>query len=155
MLILETKEQNILSVEEVKSYLRISHSADDRLLASMIKAAISFAEKYIGSHFIPKIIEEKFEDSKEIILSQRPIIQIEEISHANYELVGDKIILDKKYAKIKIIYSVGVENPESLSPCLLEALKNHICLLYDKRGDPNLFSYQAKSFYRDFKEVRI
>lgn len=155
MLVLETRDQNILSLEEVKSYLRISHSSDDRMLESMIKAAISFAEKYINAHFIPKIIEENFENSREIVLSQNPIIKIEEINVETYKLFGNKIKLDKKYENIKVIYLVGAINPESLSPYLIEAFKNHICLLYEKRGDPNMFSYQAKSFYRDFKEVRI
>lgn len=155
MLILEIKEQNILSVEDVKSYLRISHSSEDIMIGSMIKAAISFAEKYIGTHFISKMIEEKFAKIQYITLSQGPILKLEEISADKYELSGNNLLLDKKYETVKVIYSVGIENPMSLSPCLIEAFKNHVTLLYDKRGDPNMFSYQAKSFYRDFKEVRI
>lgn len=149
--ILEIKEQNILSLEDVKSFLRVSHSSDDRLLNSMILSAISFAEKYIGTHIIPKVIEEKFKDAKRITPSGKPLIKIEKIP-CSYEIRNGEIILDKQYKEIKITYLVGVED---ISPCLIEALKNHICLLYDKRGDPNMFSYQAKSFYRDFKEVRI
>lgn len=149
--ILEVKEQNILSLEDVKSFLRISHSSDDKLLKSMIFSAISFAEKYIGTHIIPKIIEERFENCMRVTLSQKPIIRIEEIG-CKYDIQRNEIIFDKKYDEMKITYLVGAED---ISPCLIEAIKNHICLLYDKRGDPNMFSYQAKSFYRDFKEIKV
>jgi hypothetical protein len=149
--ILETKNHNLLSISDVKSFLRISHSTDDSLIERQMAAAISFAEKYIGTHIIHKVIEEKFEDCQKIILSEKPLIKIEEVS-CLYEIKRNEIILDKKYKEVKVRYLVGAED---ISPCLIEAILNHICLLYDKRGDPNMFSYQAKSFYRDFKEIKI
>lgn len=149
--ILETKEQNIMSISDVKSFLRISHSADDTLIARLIRAAISFAEEYIGTHIIHKVIEEEFTDCQKITLSEQPILKIEEVA-APFNFERNKIILDQKYKEVKVRYLVGTEE---ISPCLIEALMNHICLLYDKRGDPNMFSYQAKSFYRDFKEIKI
>jgi len=160
--ILETLEQNFLTLQDVKSYLRISHSSDDKMILYMINSALNFAENFLDHHIIPKKLEIYFFNIRNIIIQQKPFIKLESLSNgramlspAEYEISGNRIDFKKLYPKICLEGVFGILDESEFDPSLRDAILNHITLLYDKRGNPDIYSYQAKSFYRDFRNINI
>ena len=115
--ILESSEQNILTLDDVKNYTRISTNNDDKLLTSMVNSAISMAENFIKISLVKKTIEVEVSDSSNIRLPFMPVMEIvrvtandEEVASEDVEIEGDVLNLSKhiECKKLKVIYSATV-----------------------------------------------
>jgi|TARA_R100000329_G_C7618265_1_gene219703 uncharacterized phiE125 gp8 family phage protein len=60
---------DILTTAEAKTHLRVTHSAEDTYIGTLIKVATSFAEKYCGGNFINTSYTMTMEDWKDVFVS--------------------------------------------------------------------------------------
>ncbi|MGV2432263.1 MAG UNVERIFIED_CONTAM: head-tail connector protein [Rickettsiaceae bacterium] len=160
--IISREAQNILSLEEVKSYLRIASSSDDSMITNMIDAAIIAAENFMRWNLVLKKIECVFIDVSILNLPLVPIAEVMEIlvdglslEEAKYKILSENIVLDKKYSHVKITYIAGFSDPMAIPAIIKEGLKNHIGFMYDNRGSKDLFSSSIFSLYETYRRVRV
>lgn len=75
--ILEKEEEIVLTIEEVKNFLRLSHDYDDALIKDLIQAATDYAENFTGKYINTRVIEcLVFQASKEIHIKYAPLKKV-------------------------------------------------------------------------------
>lgn len=160
--ILHREAQGILSLEEVKSYLRISDNLDDNLLTEMIASAINFAENFLDYQIIVKKVSLATSNINLLILPLKPAFLIAEVKvgenilgEKQYNLQDNILYFDQKYPKMKVTYFAGLEDANILPSIIKEALKSHIALMYDRRGETDLFSFDVGNLYKSFRIPKI
>jgi hypothetical protein len=120
-------EQNIfhyVSLQEMKSYLRVSHDEDDALIKTCVEASTKFIQEYCQYLLCECIVTCLYDNhnrnilefnrkSKIVYLPYRPIkrvlfIKTEDGIELGFKLDGDKVvILDDTFTKAFIIYKGG------------------------------------------------
>lgn len=158
--VLSVEKQNLLSLEEIKSYLRISEDYDDKLLAELALSAISSAEKFTRLSLLTKNIEVKsYSNAKSITLPLVPVININNISNdervlekEEYALFVDTIKFADSNKNITINYVSGLQTIES---DLKQGLLIHISSMYDQELVNFSFPKEALSLYQTYRKILI
>ncbi|RYE05671.1 MAG: phage gp6-like head-tail connector protein [Rickettsiaceae bacterium] len=165
------KAQKIWSIEQVKNYLRVSHSYDDDLIKNLIAAAISTAESFTGFcliareiTFISNLNKMKFE------LEYSPIKKLVSIHTQRnsdlFELNDNQYYVDLKrslfYLKeplyqqeLMLKYIAGFKASE-IPASVKQGILLHTCEMYDREGESNsVLSNENKNLYLPYKKIRI
>jgi len=144
--------QEIISLEEVKEYLKIDFSEQDKFISNTIVAAREYAEKFLSTHLVKKEFFQMHlgQNLQTITLVHKPILEIKSLSIINRE--REVITLDQKeyyfdqfneisisklaalYNLIEVKYTVGYENPDLIPMPLKTGMLMHVASIYD-RGD--------------------
>ena len=80
-----------VTLEELKSFLRITHNHEDGVLSGYIKAARMFCENYTGKSFINRELMarfEKIESTSSVFLPRGPIASVEEVKIYGPDQIG-------------------------------------------------------------------
>jgi len=150
---------NIITLTEIKEYLRLEHDKEDNLLLSAAQAAIDIIQKYTGlslyleqkTLYIPSLC------SCKIALPFTPVTEIKEIkinhrSIKEYNLSYETITLPlwAMGQKIEIIYEIGYrECPADLKMIILAYIAN----IYERNYDlamPDVI-LRSLSSYRHYR----
>ena len=137
-----TLGNEILSVQEVKDYVRIDTSADDALLLGMISQARIWCENYISRDIVSKNRTYYIDITPSGLfdLPFGPITSIEEVTIEGtattaYEILGldnETIELDQGSAeRVKITYITAGLNDSLLKQAMLQLISTY----YDNRAE--------------------
>ena len=137
-----TLGNEILSVQEVKDYVRIDTSADDALLSGMISQARIWCENYISRDIVSKNRTYYIDTTANGLfdLPFGPITSVEQITidgttTTAYEILGldnETIELDQGSAeRVKITYITAGLNDSLLKQAMLQLISTY----YDNRAE--------------------
>jgi uncharacterized phiE125 gp8 family phage protein len=158
----------LISLDIVKSYLKIEHKIEDELLNILTYSAINQCEAYTSLSLSKKnwvATYEAMREIQEIILPTRPVVNIASIEKYNssgekstvvqntYYLFEDRLIFKdaKVFTRMSIVFKAGYEKghlPAELKSILLE----HIADMYEKRNNS---AGCPKSKYKKFRRMRL
>ena len=162
--IIETRPQEIMSLDFVKNYIRISHNNDDALIVEMIEAAMDAAENYIAMALKLKIVETVIYNANEIWLPLIPVARILEVKSDDivlrdddFIIRGPRIRLEKltKTQKLEVRYIAGYEDPKHIPTSVKHGILIHVTQLYDNRGNPSVFTDRIFEIYRPYRKRNI
>jgi len=136
-----TTGSEIVSTSEFKAFARISTSADDTLIADIIKQSRIWCENYISrdivaknrTYYVPKSDTGIFDIPFGPIASISSV-HINGVANTDYTMLGldnESIDLDGPAEKVKIVYVTSGLNDELLQ----QAIKQLGTTLYDNRHD--------------------
>lgn len=135
-----TTGSEIVSTSEFKDYARVSTSADDTLIESIIKQARIWCENYISSDIVAKNRTYYIDETQGIFdLPFGPIASISSVTidgtaFTNYTTPGldnETIDLDGPAEKVKVTYVTSGQDDDLLQ----QAIKQLATTLYDNRSD--------------------
>lgn len=144
--------QEIISLEEVKEYLKIDFSEQDKFISNTIKATREYAEKFLSTHLVKKEFFQMHlgQNLQTITLTQNPVLEIKSLTIVNGERESikvnqkdydfdhfNKISISKLatlYNLVEVNYVVGYEDPDLIPMPLKTGMLIHIASIYD-RGD--------------------
>ena len=162
--IIARSKQNILTLEDVKNYSRISADNDDNLLESMIDSAIQIAENFIKVSLVQKVIEVVSDNVMNLALPFVPvagIIKVEadgkEIDLANVNL-NREVLTFAKYVeckKLKITYSAGNDDPLLVPAPIVQGIMQHISNMYDARGSGAVSMDGVLELYAPYRRMIV
>jgi len=131
----------LLTVQNVKDYVRIDTSADDSIIGEMITQARIWCENYISRDIVPKTRTYYLDSTNGIFdLPFGPVTSIQTVSINNtaitgYEVLGldnETIELDGGYAeRVKIEYTTSGLNDPLIKQSMLQLISTY----YDNRAD--------------------
>jgi len=166
--ILEKEEAEIVSMREIKSFLRIENDEDDQLLQEMLKAAIVIAESYIGKEIGQKTLKIEFDNISSNLFSFGEIkfSQITEIfgfknqnkyQIKNYFKTSKGVIIKDyyNYDKLEIICRSGHSIEDKLTPVIKMSLLAYIALLYENRSGGAQNILDAGKLYSHLKRIKV
>ena len=150
--IVKEPEGLIISLKEVKDYLKVENDLEDRIISMLIKAAEDAADKYM-LRYIRKTVFEYFEESSSSIIELRrarfnSVDKVELLSNGEWFETSDYSISSNSdiYSVIKIgpahsacriTFTVGYDElPPSLKTAILIIIAN----MYENRGDDSEYS---------------
>jgi hypothetical protein len=141
--IIEQSKQNILTLEDIKNYTRISVDNDDNLLNSIANAAIQIAENFIKISLLRKVIEVESDNAMNVRLPFVPVVDIIKVDADGDEIdtnnitVNEEILTFTKYVEckqLKITYVAGYDDPSLVPAPIVQGIMQHISSMYDARG---------------------
>ncbi|MDC0865193.1 head-tail connector protein [Rickettsiaceae bacterium] len=167
--ITNTQIKEILSLEEIKNYLRISHDYDDGLIKSLKESAINHAESFTGlslhkreiicdvqnsqSSILPKyihIIEVKKvwllrkNEKREITDSFGYIATDTQSLHFECDHIGDNITIE---------YIAGYQ--DSIPRTVQHGILMHVASMYEHAEDGASMSDKIRDLYLPYRVMKI
>lgn len=165
-----TKKQEIWSIEEVKNYLRVSHDYDDKMISSLIDAAISEAENFTGLTLKEKKITILITSAQQVIkLKYFPLFRILSIyQHNNLEediknqigyvdVERARILLDKKFIgeNLQVEYLSGYGDEIPIPRTISHGILLRVAAMYDRADDYGIIDKEIKNLYLPFRPFKI
>jgi uncharacterized phiE125 gp8 family phage protein len=159
-----------VKLDEVKTYLKIDSTIEDKLLLTFIAAAINQCEECTGlslskTHWcaVYKIMN----DVEEVILPKKPVINM--LSVGGYQHDGEKADIDKSlyyrfedrlvfrhipfFTKLYVNFEAGYDEDKNLMPAEIKAiLLEHIADMYEKRNRQSNFPIMK---YKKFRSMKL
>lgn len=165
--------QFLISLEDIKAYLRITGDYDDQLLKQMHDAAIDMAENYLGNSLTRQVITVDYEAKyfNKLDLPITPAEDIEQLmiifDEASLELTKDSdfilsqtkryVVLTNNYRAIgaRIKYNTTAKQPEEIPWAIIEGLLLHIAEMYEHQGIRASIPQSSIALYEPYKKIRI
>lgn len=158
-------DEATLSIESVKSYLKITHKHDDDLLKMLIASVASKCEIYTGLSLITKDFRLEYTaQNNKFHIPLRPLQKIHSIRSSNryqtdeipikyYSICQDYVIMHTLLSgQIYIYCSCGFGESEKDIPQEIKlAMTMHVADLYETRGYQSNFNMEAYNDFRLFK----
>ncbi|MGI4775418.1 MAG: head-tail connector protein [Janthinobacterium lividum] len=165
------RPQKIWSLDQVKNYLRVSHTYDDDLIKSLTETAINVAENFTSLcllsreiTFVSNLEEEKF------ALKYSPIRKLVSVSlgkaNLSFALANDQYYMD--FERSSLYLQRPISNNEltvkyiagfkaSAIPCSIkQGILLHVCEMYDREGEStSILSNESKNLYLPYKKIRV
>ncbi|APR98894.1 head-tail connector protein [Wolbachia endosymbiont of Folsomia candida] len=152
-----------VTLEEVKSFLRIENDQDDKLISSLIFGATDYAEWHMGKSLVKQTWQISCEDyvPRRLYLSYGPVREIisattKEKRSLNYYFsdIGSYIefhnCLNTK--RVDVIYEAGYENiPEQIKLGIMQ----HVSDVYRNRSEVNSNLSGIKEVYSPFRTLKV
>lgn len=168
ILSVKPEPQTIFSLENIKTYLRISDEYDNGWILELIDAAISAAENFLRITIIEKTVHTRFDSPYEKI--KLPLIPVSNVIAVNihkeeheillsqdeYEVHKDILLLKKppSYNFLSVKYIAGYKNG-FLPASVKQGIMLHIAQMYDSRGTNSSISTEMQSLYQPFRRIII
>jgi uncharacterized phiE125 gp8 family phage protein len=162
-----------LSLSEVKQYLRIDGTADDKLLVSLLAAARASAEKYLKRSLITQTWLLTYDGyaPSETLLPKGPVQSITSVkliardttetivSSSTYYLNAgkEKLIFDAPPIGhiVEILYVTGYGTASAVPDEIKQGMLAHISDLYDKRSESVALPESTRNLYSVHRLVRL
>lgn len=150
-------EERLVSLTELKTYLRVDDTADDTLIASLLSAAEDQVENFIGYSIYHGTYEEEYEPSGIIALHHAPCISVASIEdedgneYEDYEILPQGVLKLADYgtSTLTITYEGGYETiPEALKL----AIKLIVESLYNRLGSHGVSSERTGNYQVQYVE---
>lgn len=166
--IIDAPKQNLISLDYVKNFLRISHNYDDELLEDLVSAAIEAAEHYLRlklSRATIKIELPFAARNLEIALPLTPVAKIEEVilhdgdkkmSHP-FSSKNNMLLLKKMPAHQKIIciYVAGYNQAVDLPANIKRGIMMQVAEAYDNSDSVPLISEAICRNYKSYRKLSL
>ena len=164
----DIKTQEILPLEEVKNYLRISHKYDDNLIQSLIESATEAAENFTGLSINQRRIECKIQNAKSnFTLRYLPILSVEEVFLVKKEqkdkitnkfgyanTTTNRIHLNDDYVDqdIEIEYIAG---HKKIARTISHGILMHVASMYEHSENGTNLNSQIRDLYLPYRIIKI
>ena len=162
--ILSTEPQDILKIEAVKNYLRISHDYDDLWLHDLIDGAICAAENFLRTKLLCSIVQMSFDkiENYAVKLSGSPIAEILEVTANDecnfaYSIKDNVVRFDyiSGFKELRVKYIVGYKNQQDIPAYIRQALMLHVAEMYDNHGSVSVMSSEVQKLYQPYRIMSI
>lgn len=169
--IINEEENNILSIDEIKNFLRIDFDNDDKLLSKALNTATKQCELCISKTLNKKTyVYSTFNEVKEkICLQFEPIISIEKIEIVNTKniktvmnetnYIFDKVLnavifknVPTNFFRLDITYKAGFE---IVTDDLKQGLLYHIAKLYEDKTGFYPIPKASNLIYKNYKKIKL
>ncbi|WCR59550.1 MAG: hypothetical protein PG978_000986 [Wolbachia endosymbiont of Ctenocephalides felis wCfeF] len=158
-----------VTLEEVKSFLRVENDQDDKLISSLISVATDYAEWYTEKSLVKQTWQVSYEDyiPHRIYLSYGPVRiimsvtatisknQEEKILKYYFSNVGGYIefLSHLNAIRVDVVYEAGYDNvPEQIKLGIMQ----HVSALYKNReSEVKSYLSEVKGVYSPFREPRV
>jgi len=167
--IFSVEEREIWSLGEVKNYLRVSHTNDDKLITNLISSAVITAEQFLAVSFcIQKVTCLINKTPSYLRLKHIPVASLAKVFLLNRENKKDitedfgyvednkqKILFNQKYLsqKLEISYEAGLG--DKIPQPILQGVLTHIGMMYDfGENSANILS-EIKNIYMPYRSLKI
>lgn len=171
--ILDKTKQTICKLDDIKNYLRISHSYDDVLINKLILSAIDTAENFLRITLTPKLIEftAYSPSQKTFQLLYKPVVKIsnimirhksteQSITDIKYDLheINGILSLQKALQAQDVLilqYLSGFEEVE-VPHALQHGILMHISEMYEREEiTTSGLSQEIKNLYLPYRSLKI
>lgn len=167
--ILDRENQAILTLKEVKNFLRLSHDYDDLLVKDLIQASIDYAENFTGKFIdIRKVQCSVFQASNKIHIKYVPfnkVLSAEKKLQSGYEDIGDsigEINKDESLLEInplyidsdiiiKFICGYGKNTPKAIKTGILK----HVSSMYELNENALDPVEEIRNLYLPYRSFKI
>lgn len=166
--IIKRPQQNLISLDYVKNFLRLSHIYDDQLIEDLISAAIEAAENYLRQKLAKVVVKaEFFSASKnvEIFLPVTPVSKVEEVLLFNenekvshpWEIKQNQLIIKNmpRHQKIESTYLAGYADVAELPASIKRGIIMHVAESYDNLDSNVSISDSIKQSYKAFRRLSL
>jgi uncharacterized phiE125 gp8 family phage protein len=166
--ILERNNTPVLSLDRVKSYLRITHNDDDSLLHYLMGIAVEWVENELNKSLLRQK-RSVVHDNNCFCLPYGPLIDIISVKYhkkilaeGEYKVTpkGDSLVIEVpfhwKSPNIEVVYWAGFgENPDDIPPALRHAVLGTMEYLYDHKGDINALEDATLPWLKAHRTYRV
>lgn len=162
--ILSTNNDEIVKLDELKQYLKITYSDEDAVLQNYLLASIQTAENFMNISLSVKMIEFNIEVVNKIrfALPILPFLTLEKVVLEDKQEITDRcqvinnnLYLNSFYqGSLRIIYKCGT-TANTLAHAIKQGILSHAGGMYDKQVVDNEFLNSVFNFYRPFRKVLI
>lgn len=167
--ILSTDLQNMVTIPELKNYLRISHDYDDLWLSELIYCAIGAAENFMRIKLLGSKIKVDIHhlENSEVRLYGLPISEIiEVVAKGEQEVIfapesyylEDNILKFKEHRRAQdliIEYIVGYKDQTKIPAAIRQGVLLHIAEMYDSRGASASISGEVQKLYQPYRKMMV
>ena len=160
-----TNEEEILALDDVKSYLRVDHDKDDALILGIIKAAREYAENFCNI----TILKKEFKQINHIIhhgkihLNRMPLFSVLSVKADGRKTIKYSANIDDAYVLllggfqgmyVSTEYIAGFDSkkvPESIKTGMLM----HIAAIYDQGAALSNTPKATLNLYSSYKKILL
>jgi uncharacterized phiE125 gp8 family phage protein len=147
--VLEKATQLPVSMEMVKTYLRLQHTEEDALVEHLIKTAAEWIQESTGKSLLLQTCQYTH-SNQHFFLPYGPVLQITEVKVRGKILTAEQYTLDpakgfftleqplfrRSSTKVTVTYEAGFgENPEAIPEAIRNAILTAIAYLYENRDN--------------------
>lgn len=147
----------LVSVSDLKTYLRVDHNNEDALIEALIKSSVAYCENYLNSAFIQRTLQVRYQwpISGVIKLPIMPVISISSVKYydaadeeqtlsiGNYtlDLISGNITIDIWPTDVKdastwlVEYVAGYSTPADVPQNVIIAIYMLVADAYENRSD--------------------
>jgi uncharacterized phiE125 gp8 family phage protein len=162
-------ESCLVTLEEVKSFLRVENDQDDKLILNLISGTTDYAEWHMEKSLMKQTWQISCEDyiPRRLYLSYGPIRAIisatatiskdqEERRNLKYyfSAVGGYVEFSSYFniTRVDVVYEAGYENvPEQIKLGIMQ----HVSDIYRNRSGMSSNLSEIKEVYSPFRELRV
>lgn len=170
-------QEEPLTLEDVKLFLRVDHTDEDALITSMIQAARQQAERFMRISLVTQTLRLTLKGASahaDIALSRGPVqaISAVRVRHDNdevtvldssqYQLSADRrslsLLTVSPAGTMEIDYVVGYGDAVNVPESIKQGMRLHIAQIYDMRGgeqNATGMPLSVAGFYSMFREIRL
>jgi uncharacterized phiE125 gp8 family phage protein len=167
----------VVSLTEVKAWLKIDGTDEDTLLTSLIASATAECEAYAGLSFITRTrtVSLTHFHGKDILLPYGPVTELTSIEYVDQD-DADQTIDDADYSidmasglarvrvtetwpstnrtlsNVVVTYVAGYEDAAAVPEIIKTAIKKKVALDYEKRGDTN---EDSEAWMRTLDRIKV
>ncbi|MCH9754203.1 MAG: head-tail connector protein [Alphaproteobacteria bacterium] len=171
--VLPNKVEEIISLEEAKSYLKIDFVEQDKFIRDIIRASREYAEKFLSSHLVKKKFKQKnFGQNLQVLrLMHYPVLLIENISIIDLDnnkinLSSDEYYYDylktisisklaSLYNQVEINYIVGYESVNLVPAPIKTGMLIHIASIYDRGDLGDAIPQSSLNLYQPYRKRHL
>jgi hypothetical protein len=162
-------ENFVLTLDEVKKYLKISYDDEDAILQNCILSSIETAENFINIALRTKTISFSSDLglNAKILVPLLPMLALEQVSLPekditdkcciDQEMLGFEIVNLSSYVnkKCRVIYKAGFKDATKIPGAIKQGILCHIAEMYDKQIVNNSFMNEILACYKPFRKILI
>ena len=162
--ILSTQNSQIISVNQLKGYLKIHYDDDDNLLSDYIAAGVQMAENFMNISLNIKVVEfsTQIDNQVRFGLPVLPFLSLEQAMlypdldiTSQCEVINHNLYINKFYqGQLNVIYKCGFA-PEKVAYSIKQGILSHAAAMYEKQTLDHHFLNCIYNFYRPFRKVLI
>lgn len=166
---LQDLDHELISLEELKHFLRIEGNYDDAIIKTFMQYAFEVAENHIAKILSPKTFIHTIFDAKSNIIKllNTPVISINSIKLGNNILHSQNYFFIQNTQAIQInntqlnnqqldvTYTSGLTNPIELPAIIKLTIMQHVAFLYDSKLSDNKTPPNFLNAYNIYHNVKI
>lgn len=155
--VLKNDFYEILSLTEIKDFLRISGNHDNLLVQNLLNSVVCFVEKFLGTVINKREIF-LFGVYHGAIFLRKPLIEIISVKSegVNVKFRFENVLqIDVDFGKqVEILYIAGLEEDEIMDD-LKTAMLFHIAFLYDIRSANSNMPKYSLEIYQKYRAINF
>lgn len=165
--LIEILPQNFISIEYVKSYLRVDHNEDDQILKLFILAGLESCENFTGLSLLSRKVTDELlnQFSRTFVMTYRPVQTILEVNIAGFPYPVEEIVLHKTDGRIilpkssynrpvAITYISGYEKSVLIPQSIIQGILIHIAEMYDS-GSLKSINQDLEKLYKPYVRYKL